>query len=162
MTYNSSIFSATNRSKFYSSDKPLREDTMSNFLLYLHSVQLACQPASQQCFSHTQNQHQPPATSHPAVLFSNNKSTPATRQPTEQYRNYPLTFLSSHRPLPLLYSRSTTPCAGELARALVGTLHAPGSSMAPICLRRLISPTRSRGSFTNQPNMTRCICLSRL
>ena len=42
------------------------------------SVRLACQQTSQRYFSLTQNQHQPPATSHPAVLFSQNKSAPAT------------------------------------------------------------------------------------
>jgi hypothetical protein len=41
-------------------------------------------PASQQCFSLTPVQHQPPATSQPAVFFSHNKSaSPATRQPNE-------------------------------------------------------------------------------
>jgi len=43
-----------------------------------NSIRLACQPTSQQYFSLTQNQHQPPATSHPAVFFSQNKSAPAT------------------------------------------------------------------------------------
>ena len=46
--------------------------------LSIHSVRLVCLPASQQCFSLTPNQHQPPANSQPAVLFSNNKSAPAT------------------------------------------------------------------------------------
>ena len=44
-----------------------------------HSVLLAASPASQQYFSLTPNQHQPPATSQPAVIFShNNKPAPAT------------------------------------------------------------------------------------
>ena len=116
MTYNSSIFSATNRSKFYSSDKPLREDTMSNFLLYLHSVQLACQPASQQCFSLTQNQHQPPATSHPAVLFSYNKSTPATRH-------------SQLNSTAIVRSPSSPPVAPYLCSTLAQPRLAPGSSL---------------------------------
>jgi hypothetical protein len=56
-------------------------------------VQLAgCQPAvlfshiiSAQYFSLTTNQHQPPATSQPAVFFSHNKSAPATtHQPAER------------------------------------------------------------------------------
>ena len=41
-------------------------------------VRLACQLTSQQCFSLTPNQHQPLATSQPAVLFSYNKSAPVT------------------------------------------------------------------------------------
>jgi hypothetical protein len=38
-------------------------------------------PASQQCFSLTPVQHQPPATSQPAVFFSHNKSASATSHP---------------------------------------------------------------------------------
>ena len=41
-----------------------------------HSVQLVCQPASQLCFSLTPKSTS--ANSHPAVLFSDNKSAPAT------------------------------------------------------------------------------------
>ena len=41
-------------------------------------VQLACQPASQHCFSLTPNQYQPPTSNQPAILFSDNKSAPAT------------------------------------------------------------------------------------
>ena len=37
---------------------------------------MACQPTSQQYCSLILNQHQPPATSQSAVLFSHNKSTP--------------------------------------------------------------------------------------
>jgi hypothetical protein len=37
--------------------------------------------ASQQRFFLTPIQHQPPATSQPAVFFSHNKSAPATSQP---------------------------------------------------------------------------------
>ena len=37
---------------------------------------------SQQCFSFTPNQHQPAATSQPAVLFSHNKSASATSHST--------------------------------------------------------------------------------
>jgi hypothetical protein len=40
-------------------------------------------PASQQCFSLTSFQRQPPTTSQPAVFFSHNKSAPATSQPNE-------------------------------------------------------------------------------
>jgi hypothetical protein len=40
-------------------------------------------PASQQCFSLTPVQHQPPVTSQPAVFFSHNKSASATSQPNE-------------------------------------------------------------------------------
>ena len=83
MTYNSSIFSATNRSKFYSSDKP-KQDTMSNFLLYLHSVQLACQPASQQCFSFTPNHHQSPASYRYFSFIINQHQPPATPKRTER------------------------------------------------------------------------------
>ena len=41
-------------------------------------VRLACQPTSQQYYSLILNQQQPPATSQSAVLFSHNKSAPAT------------------------------------------------------------------------------------
>jgi len=37
----------------------------------------AASPTSQQYFSLTLNQHQPPATSQPTVIFSHNKSVPA-------------------------------------------------------------------------------------
>ena len=42
------------------------------------SVRLVCQPTSQQYYSLVLNQHQASATSQSAVLFSYNKSTPAT------------------------------------------------------------------------------------
>jgi hypothetical protein len=38
---------------------------------------------SQQCFSLTLFQHQPPVASQPAVFFSHNKSAPTTSQPNE-------------------------------------------------------------------------------
>jgi hypothetical protein len=42
-------------------------------------------PTSQQCFSLTPVQHQPPVTSQPAVFFSHNKSASATsHQPAER------------------------------------------------------------------------------
>jgi len=44
----------------------------------MRSVQLASQLASQQCSSLTPNQHQPPTSSQPAVLFPYSKSAPAT------------------------------------------------------------------------------------
>jgi len=44
----------------------------------MHSVRLACQLTSQQCFSLTPNQHQPLATSQPTVVFFYNKSAPVT------------------------------------------------------------------------------------
>jgi len=43
----------------------------------IRCVRLACQPTSQQYCSLILNQHQPPATSQSAVLFSHNKSAPA-------------------------------------------------------------------------------------
>ena len=43
----------------------------------IRCVCLACQPTSQQYYSLILNQHQPPATSQSAVLFSHNKSAPA-------------------------------------------------------------------------------------
>ena len=45
----------------------------------IHSVLLAALPDNQHYFSLTPNQHQPPATSQPVVIFShNNKTAPAT------------------------------------------------------------------------------------
>jgi len=43
----------------------------------IRCVRLACQPTSQQYCSLILNQHQPPATSQSAVLFSHNKLAPA-------------------------------------------------------------------------------------
>jgi hypothetical protein len=48
---------------------------------------------SQQYFSLTTNQHQPPSTCQPAVFFSHNKSTPAISQP-----NKPMVSLPSTQP----------------------------------------------------------------
>jgi len=45
--------------------------------LTLRCVRLTCQPTSQQYCYLILNQHQPPATSQSAVLFSYNKSAPA-------------------------------------------------------------------------------------
>jgi len=42
----------------------------------IRCVRLACQPTSQQYCSLILNQHQPPATSQSAVLFSHNKLAP--------------------------------------------------------------------------------------
>ena len=47
------------------------------FFLFFSSVRLACQSTSQQYYSLILNQHQPPATSQSAVLFSHNKSATA-------------------------------------------------------------------------------------
>jgi len=46
-------------------------------LLYIRCVHLVSQPTSQHYCSLILNQHQPPATSQSAVLFSHNKSAPA-------------------------------------------------------------------------------------
>ena len=56
---------------------------------YWSFILSSCQPASQQCFSLTPNQHQPPATSQPTILFSYNKSASATShsQPNRVNRN---------------------------------------------------------------------------
>jgi len=51
------------------------------------SVLLAASPASQQCFSLTPNQHQPPAISHSAVIFSHNKLAPATSRSLQNGRD---------------------------------------------------------------------------
>jgi hypothetical protein len=57
------------------------------FVFFIYQlVRLAdCQPASQQCFSLTSNQHQPPATCQPTVFFSHNKLATATSQPNKTY-----------------------------------------------------------------------------
>ena len=53
-------------------------------VVHIRSLRLACQPTSQQYYSLILNQHQPPATSQSAVLFSHNKSAPATTKRTQQ------------------------------------------------------------------------------
>ena len=45
-------------------------------IVIIRCVCLACQPTSQQYCSFILNQHQPPATSQSAVMFSHNKSAP--------------------------------------------------------------------------------------
>ena len=50
----------------------------SSWALVIRSVRLTCQPTNQQYYSLILNRHQPPATSQSAVLFSHNRSSPAT------------------------------------------------------------------------------------
>ena len=54
-------------------------------VVHILSVRLACQPTSQQYYSLILNQHQPPANSQSAILFSHNKSAPATAKRTQRY-----------------------------------------------------------------------------
>jgi len=61
----------------------LQEEKKINFcmdalILLIRSVRLACQPTSKRYCSLILNQHQPPATSQLAVLFSHNKLAPTT------------------------------------------------------------------------------------
>ena len=49
---------------------------------HIHSVRCLVPPASQQYFSLTQLQHQPPATSQPTVFFSHTTPAPATSTST--------------------------------------------------------------------------------
>ena len=60
---------------------------------HIRCVRLACQPTSQQYCSLIPNQHQPPATSQSAVLFSHNKSAPAIShsQANTAYNTYNIT-----------------------------------------------------------------------
>jgi len=51
---------------------------MDALILLIRSVRLACQPTSKRYCSLILNQHQPPATSQLAVLFSHNKLAPTT------------------------------------------------------------------------------------
>jgi hypothetical protein len=87
--------------------------------------------SSQQCFSLTPIQHQPPDTSQPAVFFSHNKSAPATsHQPAERdqftlLRNFPTlkkpisTLLSGHACAAVEDQRDDLQLEGEW-RAVLG------------------------------------------